>query len=769
MFAGSLALLHAANEPYIAYVYPAGGQQGTTFQVTIAGQRLRGVNTVYFTGSGIKASILDYTPANGKLNKLQEEELQKRLQEIRKTRLDEMRNKNKKPAPVAPVTNPAAPVTAPVVPATATPAVPPANPPVVAPGTTPAATPAEPPVVTPPPIVLPDLPELRNLDQMTIKQLQQVYDKFLNKQKQPKAPMNEIVVIEVTIDADAAIGNRELRLRTPAGGLTNPMMFQVSNLPEMHEPTEYDTPPENPVPLTAPAVLNGQIMPGEVDKYNIQLKGGQKLIIAAQARNLIPYIADAVPGWIQGILTISDSTGKELAFNDDNGFDPDPILYFNVPQDGNYTIKFRDSIYRGRWDFVYRIYIADQPAMQVLFPTGSRVGMSMNNVPADWGVTVKPPMTDVQFPELPRAAEVEPNNTIEKAQAITIPVVINGCINSSDTDYYKFTGSTGDTIVAAVYARQYGSQLDSILRLTDAAGKVVASNDDFENKDLGLMTHHADSYLMIKLPANGIYYLQITDAERHGSDLFTYSLRVSPPQPDFSLTISPSCVNVPPGRPGIITVSAVRKDGWDGDIEVALKDAPAGFSLGGAVIPHGKNSIRMTLTAPDKKSEQPISINLEGRATVGDKVITRSVIAADNVMQAFAYMHLVPSQNLEVAIAGGRRAPIIILLNKDRLKIPSGGTAITTITIVPAININLPISIELSDPPAGITLKDASNTAQGIVLTFAADDKHTGTIDNLIAEVFTTIDVPDKKTGTTKKQRVSAGVLPAIPVEVVKQ
>jgi hypothetical protein len=753
LFAGSFAMLHAANEPYISYIYPAGGKQGTTFKVTIAGQRLRGLNTVYFTGSGINATIIDFTPAGGKLNRIQEEELQKRLQEIRKLRYEEMRNKNKKPTPV-----PAIPIVAPVVPV-----VPPANPPVVAPADTPV-------VAAPAPVVLPDLPELRNLEQMSIKQLQQVFDKFLDRQKQPKPPMNEIAVIEVAIDADAAIGNREIRLRTQSGGLTNPMIFQVSNLAEISELTEYDTPPETPTPLTVPTVLNGQIMPGQVDKYDVQLKAGQKLIFAAQARNLIPYIADGVPGWIQGILTISAADGRELAFNDDNGFDPDPIIYFNVPQDGNYTIKFRDSIYRGRWDFVYRIYIAEQPAIQALFPTGSRVGMSMTNTPPDWGFAVKPPMTDVQFPDLPRITEAEPNNIIEKAQTIAVPVVINGCINSNnDMDYYKFTGNAGDTVVAAVYARRYGSQLDSILRLTDATGKVVALNDDFENKELGLMTHHTDSYLMAKLPTTGIYYLQISDAQRHGGELFTYSLRVSPPQPDFSLTISPSCVNVLPGRPAIITVSAIRKDGWDGDIEVALKNAPAGFSLGGAIIPKGKDSIRMTLTAPEKKSEQPVSINMEGRATVGDKIITRPLIAADKVMQAFAYIHLVPAQNLEVATAGGRRVPVITLLNKDRLKIPSGGTTKTTITIVPAININMPISIELSEPPAGITLKDASNTAEGIVLTIAANDKCIGTIDNLIAEVFTTIDVPDKKTGTTKKQRVSAGVLPAIPVEVVKQ
>jgi hypothetical protein len=52
-------------------------------------------------------------------------------------------------------------------------------------------------------------------------------------------------------------------------------------------------------------------------------------------------------------------------------------------------------------------------------------------------------------------------------------------------------------------ARRLDSPLDSILKLTDAKGKQIAMNDDFEDKGAGLLTHQADSLIRIKLPATG--------------------------------------------------------------------------------------------------------------------------------------------------------------------------------------------------------------------------------------------------------------------------
>ena len=43
-----------------AFVYPAGGQQGTTFQIRLGGQNLDDVNGVLVTGKGVSAKVVEY-------------------------------------------------------------------------------------------------------------------------------------------------------------------------------------------------------------------------------------------------------------------------------------------------------------------------------------------------------------------------------------------------------------------------------------------------------------------------------------------------------------------------------------------------------------------------------------------------------------------------------------------------------------------------------------------------------------------------------------
>ena len=87
----------------------------------------------------------------------------------------------------------------------------------------------------------------------------------------------------------------------------------------------------------------------------------------------------------------------------------------------------------------------------------------------------------------------------------------------------RFDGRAGDKIVAEVYGRRLNSPLDSLLRLTDSSGNVLEWNDDHVLKDshlhkdvMGLITHHADSYLLAELPKDGNYYVQLTDTQHHG-------------------------------------------------------------------------------------------------------------------------------------------------------------------------------------------------------------------------------------------------------------
>ncbi len=103
------------------------------------------------------------------------------------------------------------------------------------------------------------------------------------------------------------------------------------------------------------------MMPGAVDRYQFAGEERPGIVVAASARELIPYISDAVPGWFQAALTLRDAPVKEVAYADHYQFHPDPVLYYEIPADGEYTLEIHDSIYRGREDFVYRITVGELP------------------------------------------------------------------------------------------------------------------------------------------------------------------------------------------------------------------------------------------------------------------------------------------------------------------------------------------------------------------------------------------------------------------------
>ena len=141
------------------------------------------------------------------------------------------------------------------------------------------------------------------------------------------------------------------------------MAFYVGRLPEFREqesepafePQDFLAglvryPPGTETPVTLPAVVNGQLIPrepfmlhysaerftpGAADRFRFEARKGQQLVIAAAARELIPYLADAVPGWFQATLALYDAQGKQVAYDDDYRFHPDPVLFFKVPEDGS--------------------------------------------------------------------------------------------------------------------------------------------------------------------------------------------------------------------------------------------------------------------------------------------------------------------------------------------------------------------------------------------------------------------------------------------------
>jgi hypothetical protein len=760
----------------IGCLYPAGGRQGTTIEVMIGGQNLRGAANAYVSGGGVHASVTQYLPP---LRREQLQELQRRLTEALKARralpsgLRGGRNvRQKRPA------GPAASI--PARAATAGAKGPAAG------ATT--------------PVSLPDHPMLRNLDQMSADELLAVAERFLKWRRLQQTPsaIAETVVVDLTIDRDAAPGDRELRLRTPAG-VTNPLRFEVGTVPEFseHEPNGPDAPATAAADL--PAVFNGDIMPSDVDRFAFRARRGQKLVVAAQARQLMPYLADAVPGWFQAVLALYDADGNQVAYDDDYRFHPDPVVFYQVPQDGVYTVEIRDAIYRGREDFIYRIAVGEQPFVTGMFPLGGRIGDNTTAAIAGWNLPQQQVRLDTRpgsgfvrhavwnwdtglsnqltyvVDTLPESNEVEPNDTVAHAQRIAPSAIVDGRIGRpGDVDKFEFRGHAGEEVVAEVYARRLDSPLDSLLRLTDASGRVVAWSDDHDDQSMGLLTHQADSYVRARLPRDGAYYAQLSDAQNHGGDEYAYRLRLGAPRPDFALCVTPSGINVPAGGIAALELHAFRRDGFDGEIEVALKDAPAGFKLIGGRIPRGRDSIQMTLLSPPGPLvRQPFILHMEGSARIGARSVTRPVLPADKMMQAFAYWHLVPAQEMFVATSRSSAATGTVELEVPGggpLRIPAGGEVQVRVKTPPSPMIDK-VELELSEPPKGVSLGAVTAVPGGLAFVVKADSQsqQVGYADNLIVEAFAEVEgAGANRKAPAQKRRVALGVLPAIPFEIVR-
>ncbi len=126
--------------------------------------------------------------------------------------------------------------------------------------------------------------------------------------RQPNDQLEEQVTLKLTVDADAEPGKRELRLLTDTA-MSNPIWFHVGRWPEIREIEPNDVQPDDTVGAL-PVVINGQIMPGDIDRFTFRARKGAKLVIEVGARDVIPYLADAVPGWFQAVMRLTDSSGE---------------------------------------------------------------------------------------------------------------------------------------------------------------------------------------------------------------------------------------------------------------------------------------------------------------------------------------------------------------------------------------------------------------------------------------------------------------------------
>jgi len=190
---------------------------------------------------------------------------------------------------------------------------------------------------------------------------------------------------------------------------------------------------------------------------------------------------------------------------------------------------------------------------------------------------------------LPETMERETNDSLAEAQEVTLPTTIVGEMRSmGDADHFKFTAKAGQQVVFEVVAAALGSRLDSVLTLTDAGGKELASNNDFDGR--------RDSLLGYTFQHDGEYVIRITDLEHQGrAGQYGYRLNVG----EFPYVTSAFPLGVKQGTTsevavtgfnlgaGRVKLTAPASAAWDETTLLRLNSAP-GESLNAVRVAVGR-------------------------------------------------------------------------------------------------------------------------------------------------------------------------------------
>lgn len=587
-----------------------------------------------------------------------------------------------------------------------------------------------------------------------------VMDPKKKNRKKNEAVIDEIITLKVTVAPDAEPGDRDICLVT-TNMISNKLIFQVGQMAEIIE-VEPNNKRKTATAITSfPVLVNGQIMPGDVDWFRFKATKGQQLVVEAAARRLLPYIADGVPGWFQAIIALQDPRSNEVAVADSYKFEQDPVLLYTVPEDGEYGLSIRDSIYRGREDFGYRLRIGELPFITGIYPLGGpvetnavRVRLAGVNLPVEFlevergagvaqvrhlVVTNKGLLSNqVRFEEgkIAEIVEAEPATDIKRAKTVGLPVVINGCIRAAgEKHYYRFTGRKDQSVKIEVHARRLGSAMDSTVALLDGTGTKIASNDDLKNAGEGFMTYHADSGLTCILPGDGDYMVMIADTQGRGGEEYAYRLRLGEPIPGFDLRVTPAALFIPQGGSAPAMIHVIRQDGFSGPIDLRLQGA-SGLTLDGARVPPGVDKVPVTVSATTKTSGR-YSLRVSGAANDGAATIVREAVPAENLMQAFLYQHLLPFQE-ETAVVVPPPVPFWVALNLPPdgvLTLIRGKETNVTVQATRGIGYSAGIRLDLVDAPKGMSFRNAwvaTNRETATVVIRADSNVATNLQGNLI-------------------------------------
>jgi hypothetical protein len=526
--------------------------------------------------------------------------------------------------------------------------------------------------------------------------------------------------LELTAGAEAAYGPHYFRVVSPRGA-SNILLFRIGDLPHVAE-AEPNSTLDSAQRVSLPATINGRLnVDDDFDFFRFRAEKGSAWIFDLRsARN---------GSGLDPALILLDSRGRKLEHSEDV-FLWDPFFSHTFDEAGEYIAVVQPTHGKNDPGFAYQLDIRQAPHLETVSPIALRPGAAVDATLFGAGLAGESPRlwfdaagfsgeivemrgasarVRIRIPSDAREGEhrlavitaagrsnpaaflVDATPAHPGGDEIRLPVSITGIARYRQAERFWFQAKEGDKLVFEVRAQRYGSPVDSILRILDAAGKEVAKNDDANFPGANF---NKDSQIVHTFREAGRYQIEMRNLWKTTGEDFPYQLIAREARPSFELMLASDHPYVYAGGDGSLKISAVRKEGHDAPIPVKVEGLPPGITADAAGIPPGKDDVEIRLHA----SSQP---GVYAQVRAGDAWKNVRISSGGGEGATFAPVR-------EATLAVIERPRFSLEADATNLILVRGGAVEFKVMIERARDFSEPLEFSILNLPRGVAVEPAT-------------------------------------------------------------
>ncbi len=523
-----------------------------------------------------------------------------------------------------------------------------------------------------------------------------------------------VVVVDFTVDRAAPRDIYSFRVISDAG-VSSPGRWMVGReLPQIEE-KEPNNGRSQAQSVFLPVSVNGHIAEAsDTDTFSVDLDAGRSFVaevVAAQAGSPL-----------DSLLTLQDSSGTEVATNDDFG-GPDSMLAYTPKQSGRYFLTLSSSVGEGGAEHAYRLSLGYLPLVTGTLPgtiprgkTTELTTFGLNlpatfpvKVPADWphglahvhsadGVTSNGIIVGVS--DLPLVMSDGANTELAHALTVAAPGAVNGRFYKAGavdaaSYFYRFHADPGRRILIDLQCQdRSGTRCDPLLTLNDSSGALIEESDDSTGRD---------SHIDHTFDKGGDFVLRVKNLAGTNSPDLVYQLLIrNPPDPGFSLSTDLRARGVGQGGSAVLDVE-VSRDRWKGPVTIGAADLPSGVTANTVVVADGVAHGLLVFNAAPGAPLGGFPLHITGSGVVGGKMITQNMTRAVDRIWNGGEMSLRPAPVDTLFYAVTPPYEVAVRADSTIVALPAGGSLKIHAKFERRAGFDKPFTLNVLGLPDGVT------------------------------------------------------------------